>query len=301
MEKGKYTMIDTKLKDKVAIVTGANHGIGAASATALAREGAKVFMNYLRLSPSEYGGISEKEAENASQPGRAFYHKMQGKSADEVVKDIHGFGGTCYAMEADLANPANILRLFDKAEEKFGKVDILVNNAAHGKCDTFIPPEEISKNPLFVDEFPITTITADSHDEHFAVNCRAVALMIKEFAHRFIKRKAIWGRIINISTDGAFAHPAAVSYGASKYATESYSRAAAIELGPYGITVNVISPGAVQTGWINSELKKNLNKSYPMGRIGRPEDIAEAIIFFASEQADWITGQVFYVGGGNRM
>jgi len=294
-------MIDTRLKDKVVILTGANHGIGAAISIALAREGTKVFMNYLRLSPSEYGGVSEEEAMSATVPGRAYYHKMQAKSADEVIKAIQKLGGKCYAWEADLADPGNITRMFDRAEEEFGKVDILVNNAAHGKCDTFIPPEEISKDPLFVDEFPIETITANSHDEHFAVNCRAVALMIKEYAKRFLSRKATWGRIINISTDGALAHPSAISYGASKFATESYSRAAAIELGPYGITVNVISPGAVQTGWINPELEKSLVESYPLRRIGKPEDIAQAVVFFASEQADWITGQVLYVGGGNRM
>jgi len=294
-------MIDTKLKDKVVIVTGANHGIGAATSTALAREGAKVFMNYLRLSPSEYGGVSEEEAVSATLPGRAYYHKMQAKSVDEAVKAIHELGGRCYAWEADLADPGNITRMFDRAEEEFGKVDILINNAAHGKCDTFIPPAEISKDPLFVDEFPIKTITANSHDEHFAVNCRAVALMIKEYAKRYLSRKATWGRIINISTDGARAHPSAISYGASKFATESYTRAAAIELGPYGITVNVISPGAVQTGWINAELEKSLVESYPLRRIGRPEDIAKAVVFLASEQANWITGQVIYVGGGNRM
>lgn len=80
-------MIDTKLQDKVVVVTGANHGIGAATAVALVREGAKVFMNYLRLSPSKYGGISEEEAKKAAIPGRAYYHKMQAKSADEVIRD----------------------------------------------------------------------------------------------------------------------------------------------------------------------------------------------------------------------
>jgi len=294
-------MINTGLKDKAVIVTGANHGIGAATSVAFAREGAKVFLNYLRLSPSEYGGVSEEEARSATVPGRAYYHRMQAKSADEVIKAIQELGGKCCVWEADLADPSNIPRMFDKAEEEFGKVDILVNNAAHGKCDTFIPPDEISKSPLFVDEFPIETITANSHDEHFAVNCRAGALMIKEYAKRYLSRKAIWGRIINISTDGALAHPSAISYGASKFAVESYTRAAAIELGPYGITVNVISPGAVQTGWINPELEKSLIESYPLRRIGKPEDIAKAIIFFASEQADWITGQILYVGGGNRM
>jgi 3-oxoacyl-[acyl-carrier protein] reductase len=154
--------------------------------------------------------------------------------------------------------------------------------------------------PLFADEHTKTTLTADSFDRHFAVNCRAVALMIKEYAKRFIRRKGTWGRIINISTDGAQGHASNVSYGASKFAVESYTRAAA-ELGLYGITVNVVSPGAVQTGWMPSALENELEKSYPLRRVGKPEDIANAVVFFASQQADWITGQVLFVGGGNRM
>lgn len=294
-------MIDSKLKDKVVIVTGANHGVGATTAIAFAKEGAKVFINYFRFSAEGYGYVSEEEASKATEPSRAYYYKMQIKSADEVVKVIDDFGGSCYAWEADLSDPNNIPKLFDKVEEKFEKVDILVNNAAYGKCDTFIPPSEYDENELFVGVFPMASITAKSHDEHFAVNSRAVALMIKEYAQRYISRKADWGRIINISSDGAYAHPSAISYGASKYATESYTRAAAIELGPYGITVNVISPGAVQTGWITSELEKQIKESYPLRRVGKPEDIANAIIFLASEQANWITGQVLYVGGGNKM
>jgi 3-oxoacyl-[acyl-carrier protein] reductase len=180
-------------------------------------------------------------------------------------------------------------------------VDVLVNNAASDKVDTFIPTEELKKSPLFIDAYPMEPISAKSHDENFAVNSRAVALMMKEFASRHIARNARWGRIINISTDGAYSHPSNVSYGASKLAMESYTRAAAHELGPYGITVNVISPGAVQTGWMPAELKEELEKSYPLRRVGVPEDIADAVVFFASEQADWITGQVLHVGGGNRM
>lgn len=294
-------MLDTGLKSKVAVITGANHGIGAATALAFAKEGARVFLTYLRLSPEEYGGVSLEEAERAAVTGRAYYYKTITRSADEIVKDIRDAGGECSAWEADLADPSNIPKLFDKAEEKYEKIDILVNNAAHDRCDTFMPPDELEKNPLFVDEYPMTTISPDSHDEHFAVNTRAVALLIKEFAQRHIARKASWGRIINISTDGAYAHPSNVSYGASKFAVESYSRAAAYELGPYGITVNVISPGAVQTGWMTPQLEKEIAASYPLRRIGQPEDIANTVIFMASEQANWITGQVLHVGGGNRM
>ncbi len=294
-------MIDTGLKDKVVLVTGANHGIGAAASEAFAEQGAKVFLNYLRLSPEEYGKIDQDEVKKATETGRAYYYKMLTQSADDVIKKIDDLGGECDYLEADLADPDNIPKLFDRAEEKFGGVEILINNAAHDQCDTFLPDDELKKNPHFLGEYLMTTINADSLDIHFAVNTRAVALMIEEFARRHVERKASWGRVINISTDGAYAHPSNVSYGASKYAIESYSRAAAVELGPYGITVNVISPGAVQTGWMTPEIEKTIASSYPLQRIGRPEDIANAVIFFSSEQANWITGQVLYVGGGNRM
>lgn len=294
-------MLETGLKDKVAIVTGANHGIGAAIAVALAREGAKVFITYLRLSPSEYGGVDAKEVEKAIEPGRAAYYKTLTRPADDVIQTIQDSGGSCTSWEADLADPKNIPALFDRAETTFGSVDILVNNAAFDQPDTFIPEKELEKDPLFAGEYPMKTLSAESVDKHFAVNSRAVALLMGEFARRFIKRNANWGRIINISTDGAYAHPSNVSYGASKLAMESFARAAACEMGPHGITVNVISPGAVQTGWMPSDLKTALEKSYPLRRIGEPEDIANAVLFFASKQADWITGQVLHVGGGNKM
>ncbi len=294
-------MVDTGLKDRVALITGGNHGIGAATAVAFTEQGAKVFLNYLRLDPEEYGGISREEVDRATEPGRGFYYGRLETSAEEAMKTIRDLGGECDSWEADLSDPGNIPRLFDKAEEKFGYVDILVNNAAHDRCDTFIPRSELSKSPNFLGEYPMRTISAESHDEHFAVNTRAAVLLIEEYARRHIERKSKRGRIINITTDGAYAHPSNVSYGASKYAVESYSRAAAYELGPYGITVNVISPGAVQTGWMTREIEKSIAENYPLRRIGRPEDIAHAVIFFASRQADWITGQVLHVGGGNKM
>jgi 3-oxoacyl-[acyl-carrier protein] reductase len=293
-------MIDTGLKDKVAIVTGANHGIGAATAVALAREGTKVFLNYLRQPPELYGETKE-DSEKASTPGRAYYCKMISQSADQVVNRITKTGGICSAWEADLSQPNNIPKLFNLAEDKFGPVSIVINNAAFDNFDTFIPETELKKNPFFSGEYKMMSITPKSHDEHFAVNSRAVALIMGEFAKRHIENKNDWGRIINISTDGAYYHAFNVSYGASKFAVESYTRAAAHELGPYGITVNVISPGAVQTGWMPEDLEKSLAESYPLRRIGQPEDIAKAVIFFASRQADWITGQVLYVGGGNQM
>ena len=254
-------MIDTGLTNKVVIVTGANHGMGAATSVAFAKEGAKVFVHYYRGGAEAYGELSEEAAMKATVPGRAYYYKMQTKSADEVVKAIGDLGCECFALESDLVEVGNIPLLFDKAEEELGPVDILVNNAAYGKCDTFIPSSELPDNSDFVDAFPVVTVTSESHDRHFVVNSRAVALMMAEYAKRYIKRKGSFGRIINISTDGAYCHPSAISYGASKLAMESFTRAAATELGPYGITVNVISPGAVQTGWLVQRIIKQIEQS----------------------------------------
>ncbi len=291
-------MVDTGLKGKVALVTGANHGIGAAVASAFVREGADVFLTYLRLFPEKDSGMRPEAAEKTAGPGRRHYYGILSQGAEAVIRAINASGGRAQAWEADLADADNIPQLMDKAEDAFGRVDILVNNADHDQPDTFLPVEEFPASGLFGGEYPLSTVSARSHDEHFAVNCRAVALLMAEFARRQSARKASWGRIINISTDGASGHGWNVSYGASKFAAESYSRAAASELGPYGITVNVVSPGAVQTGWLTKEAADQLAGTYPLRRIGTPEDIASAVIFFASRQADWITGQVLSVDGG---
>jgi|CXWL01.1.fsa_nt_gi 3-oxoacyl-[acyl-carrier protein] reductase len=285
-------MIDTKLKNKIALITGVNnpHGIGAATAKAFAAEGATVFVTYLRL---------PAEASTTNVPGEAFYRAQNARTADEVITAIRERGGKIEAWEADLADPAVIPHLFDRVEQAFGPVDILINNAAYCDPDTFMPPSQLGSNSRAVDNFPMSTITADKHDRHFAVNSRAVALMMTEYARRYIERGARWGRIVNVSTDGASGFSSEVSYGASKHALESYSRAAASELGKYSITVNVVSLGPVQTGWISPELEKEEASHIPLGRVGQPEDIADVIIFFASEQARWVSGQLLYVGGGH--
>lgn len=125
--------------------------------------------------------------------------------------------------------------------------------------------------------------------------------MMAEYAHRHVVRGATWGRIINVSTDGAYCFPGEISYGASKAALESYSRSAARELSKYGVTVNIVSPGPIQTGWMPSEMEASIASSIPLGRVGQPEDVADVIVFLASEQARWLTGQCLYVGGGHMM
>lgn len=125
--------------------------------------------------------------------------------------------------------------------------------------------------------------------------------MMSEYLQRYLSRKARWGRIINLSTDAAHAHLANASYAASKHAIESYSRSAALEMGQYGITVNLIAPGPIQTGYLGPEAEVEVAANTPLRRVGAPEDVADTILFLASDQARWITGQLIYVGGGWRM
>lgn len=292
-------MINPGLQGKVVLVTGANHGIGAATATAFASVGASVLINYLRLPP--LGTLSQSlTQEEEAAPGLALYNFRRSLSADRVVEEIRAQGGIVEALEADLSSPATIPLLFDRAEALFGPVDVLVNNADYGRADTFLP-QGLHEQITAPAGYAAASLSAASHDTHFAVNSRAVALMMGEFARRHIERGMRWGRIINVSTDGASGFVHEVSYGASKFAMESYSRAAASELGPYGITVNIVSPGPIQTGYISPQLEQRLIPEIPLGRVGLPEDVADVIVFLASEQARWLTGQLIFVGGGHRM
>jgi 3-oxoacyl-[acyl-carrier protein] reductase len=175
-------------------------------------------------------------------------------------------------------------------------VDVLVCNHTHCVLETFDPARAAQGG-----EFPVSLVSAGVIDAHFAINARACALLMTEYTRRFLQRGAQTGRIINLSTDAAHAHEANVSYAASKHAIESYSRSAALELGKYGITVNVVAPGPIQTGYLTPDQEKQIAASTPLGRVGKPEDVSEVIVFLASQQAHWLTGQLLYAGGGWRM
>jgi len=281
-------MIDPGIEGKVVLITGANnpYGIGAGIARALAAQGARIFLHYFR---------------QPGTPGQSFYQAQQVKSADEVLAEIRGIGADADAGEADLADAGTIPSIFDRAE-RLGPVEIVVNNAAHWEADTFVPADAELENKLVElwTDRP-AAIAPTGFDRLFAVNTRAPALAMAEFARRHIARGGRWGRIVNVSTAGAERFPSEISYGASKFALESYTRSAAMELGKFGITVNVISLGPVQTGWINDELERQILPTIPVGRIGTPEDVAGVVLFLASEQARWVTGQRIYVGGGHGM
>ena len=287
-------MIDPQLEGKVVLITGANHGIGAATAKAFAAQGSKVFITYYR-DASHYSEQELQKAWEVGIGGDVLYRARQQQSADSLVRDICDKGVIATAHEADLANPDNIPLLFDLCGEQLGPVDVVVNNHTYCVLETFDPA-------LATDEGSGTHLpTAATIDAHFAINTRAYALIMTEYLERYLCRKAEWGRIINVSTDAAHAHVANISYAASKHAIESYSRSAAAEMGKYGITVNIVAPGPIQTGYITPEAEVEIVDGIPLGRVGEPKDVADVIVFLASEQARWITGQLLYVGGGWRM
>jgi 3-oxoacyl-[acyl-carrier protein] reductase len=247
-----------KLAGQVALVTGASKGIGAAIARQLAADGAAVVVNYA-----------------SSKAG-----------ADRVVDQIVTAGGKAVAVQADLSQPADIVRLVAETKQAFGKLDILVNNAG-------------------VYEFAaLEAITPEHYRKQFDLNVLGLLLTTQEAVKLFGPEG---GNIINISSVMATARiPASAVYSGTKAAVEAITRSLAAELGPRKIRVNSINPGMVETegvhsaGIAESDFRKQVESQTPLGRIGQPDDIATAVAFFASPGASWITGETLYISGGNR-
>jgi 3-oxoacyl-[acyl-carrier protein] reductase len=254
------------LDGRVAIVTGANHGIGAATALELARHGASVLISYFRMLPGE----PDPERPDA-------YDRDRGTDASAVVTAIREAGGKADSVEADLTDPAAASALFDAAEAALGPVDVLVHNASAWSKDTFGPSgrDELDR--------PTDEVTARSVHGQFMVDARAGGLLIMELARRHRERGATSGRIVTMTSGGRDGFPGEVSYGAAKAALESYTLSAAQELGAYGITANVIHPPATDTGWISPAIEEFIKKEDLLGRIGQPQDVAEVIAWLCSD------------------
>lgn len=287
-------MIDPGLAGKIVLITGANHGIGAAAARAFALQGAGVFLTWFR-EPSRYSDEELDAAREAGVGGVLFYWAMHRQPADRVIQDIVAQGGVAAGREADLGDAANIRLVFDECEGVLGPVEVLINNHTHSVHDTFDPAAVTTEG------YGVGLISGASIDGHFTVNARAYALMMSEYIQRYLSRQRRRGRIINVSTDAAHAHASSLSYAASKHAIESYSRSAALEVGKYGITVNIVAPGPIQSGWMTPDQEAAIPAGTPLRRCGTPQDVANVMVFLASDQAHWLTGQLLYVGGGWRM
>ena len=270
-------MVNYGLKDRVAIITGANNpwGIGATTALAFAREGAKVVLVYKKVFRPFDGTKMDRN-------GVDRYYGANAGTADVVKNKLKEMNADYIILESDISNEDAVKEIYSTVLEKYGRVDVLLNNAATDDetgCDT------------------IETITQKVIDDTFAVNVRGSILMIREF----IKHRGDFGRVINISTDAAQNFAGQITYGASKATLEALTRSIALEVAQYGITVNCVAPGPTQTGWIDEDFEKVVIPLIPMGKLIQPEDIAETILFLASEQARMITGQVIKVSGGKAI
>ena len=270
-------MINYGLKNRVALITGANNpqGIGATTALAFAREGAKVVLVYKKI-------FRPFDKNKTDKNGTDRYFKANAGNADIVESKLKGINADYIILESDISNEDDVKAIYSTVMDRYARIDILVNNAAEGDMDGLDTIEKITPNVI---------------DDTFAVNVRGSIMMTREM----INHRGDYGRIINLSTDASQVFAGQITYGASKATLEALTRSIALEVAKYGITVNCVAPGPTQTGWIDEDLEKAVLPIIPMNQLIEPEDIAETILFLASEQARMITGQVIKVSGGHAL
>ena len=259
---------------RTAIVTGANHGIGAATAIELAAQGANVIATFLTLHDAPDPGTPDE------------YRRQRALGGEHVEAAIAAHGAAGLVLEADLGDPASAADLFDRAEARFGPVEILVNNASGWLADTF--------TAAATDRFgrALSAVSPVTVDRLLAVDARAAALLIAELARRHTARGGTWGRIVGLTSGGPGGFPGEVSYGAAKAAQENYTMSAARELAPYGITANVVYPPVTDTGWVTEEVRAAVEASSEHVHVAHPDDVAAVVAYLVSDLAWLVTGNV---------
>lgn len=254
-----------KLQGRIALVTGVSRrqGIGAAICRILAAAGADILFTYWQA-----------------------YDKTMPWGADDAVplklqEELQALGVRVESLEVDLSSPKAPRQVLDTVEAQLGNASILVNNAAYSVEDGF------------------QSLDASILDATYAVNLRATALLSVEFARRY--PGGLGGRIINL-TSGQFKGPmlGEIAYAATKGAVDALTITLAAEVAAKGITVNAVNPGPTDTGWMTDAVKRELLLRFSVGRLGQPEDAARLILFLASDEAEWITGQIIHSEGGFR-
>lgn len=246
-----------RLKDKIAIITGGGRGMGAAYSVAMAREGAKVVVNF---------------AGNA-------------KAANDIVEQIRKAGGEAVSFQADVGTKADVQKMVDFTVDKYGRLDVMVSNAG------------------LVHKAPLLEQSEEVIERIFHTNVKGNIFCTQVAAAQMMKQKQ--GKIILCASIVAVVgEPLLSVYTASKGAILAYMRAAAVELAPYQINVNCVLPGTTKTDMSRDVLadpviKKALIDPIPLGRLGVPEDLAGIVLYLASGESDWTTGQSFIVDGGH--
>lgn len=245
------------MREKIAVVTGASRGIGRAIALRLAKEGAFVILNF--------NGSEER--------------------AREVVAEIEAAGGKAEAIRCDVSDFHGAEAFFAEIIKKYGRVDILINNAG------------ITRDGLLM------RMSEEDFDRVIAINLKGAFNCIRHVSRQMIKQRS--GRIVNISSvSGVMGNAGQANYCASKAGIIGLTKSAARELSARGITVNAVAPGFIDTEMtrvLSDQVKEHAVGQIPLGHFGRPEDIAEAVAFLASDRAGYITGQVLSVDGGMAM
>jgi NAD(P)-dependent dehydrogenase (short-subunit alcohol dehydrogenase family) len=251
-----------RLEGRIAVVTGASSGIGRGIALAFAREGARLVL-----------------ADVAEEPRRGKYHETDTRTT--TAAEIVGAGGEALFVRTDVASERDVSALVEAAAGRFGGLDILVNNAG-----------------IYV-HAGLEELSVADWDRVTSVDLRALFLTSK-LALPLLKRSA-HGRIIHIASVHAYGGGAGPAYAPAKAAAVNLARDSAIELGRYGITVNAVCPGYVETAiqdYLTPEQIEACRRRTPLPRLGKPADIAAACVFLASDEAEWITGASLVVDGG---
>jgi NAD(P)-dependent dehydrogenase (short-subunit alcohol dehydrogenase family) len=278
----------SELQGKVALITGAGgmKGVGRATALKLAQHGADLALTDVQRGPED---LPPAEV------------RVGWRGIDSVADEIRALGRRCYTNPCDLGDRDQVQGLVQQVLGHYGRVDILVNNA---------------RAIIGRDKVPITELSEEVWHHFLAINTTAVFLLTKLVGREMV-RQGRGGRIINIASNAAKqASARGAAYSASKFAVLGLTQASALDLAPYGITVNAVCPGPINTDRLSywertkaeeegisleefrSKIVKEAGQATPLGRIAEAEDIAHMVSFLASEEACFITGQAYNVNGG---